>query len=232
MAKATTYWLCGLHAVQAALDNPSRQVHRALATAKATEKMRWGQVSPEIVAGEVIARACGSDLVHQGVALSVASLPERHLDEVMDCARLALLDQVTDPHNVGAILRSAAAFGIGAIVLPKDHASPESAVMAKAACGALELVPLIRVTNLAKAMKELKARDYWLLGMDGAARASVSAAREYENCALVLGAEGKGLRRLTAEHCDLLVKIPMQDAMESLNVSNAAAIAFYESVKA
>tara|TARA_B100001123_G_scaffold192426_1_gene219514 strand:- start:1911 stop:2609 length:699 start_codon:yes stop_codon:yes gene_type:complete len=231
MAKNATYWLYGQHAVQAALDNPARQVQRALATSKAADKIRWGKQRPELTTTDDIAKKIGGDPVHQGVALSVTALDDVHLDEVMDAPRLAILDQVTDPQNIGAILRSAAAFGIAALILPKDNAPPETGAMAKTACGGLEMVPLVRVTNLAKCMKELKESGHWILGMDGAAKAPISAARDYEKCVLVLGAEGSGMRRLTAENCDILVKIPMQETMESLNVSNAAAIAFYEAFK-
>jgi 23S rRNA (guanosine2251-2'-O)-methyltransferase len=199
-----------------------------LATAKAAERLPHGKHRVELVTSEELSKKCGPEAVHQGVALHVNALDDTHLDEVMHQPRLAILDQVTDPHNVGAILRSAAAFGIGALIVPKDHAPQETGVMAKAACGGLEMVPLVRVTNLAKAMKELKEQSYWLLGMDGAAKAPVRAAKDYDKCVIVLGAEGTGMRRLTAENCDLLVKIPMSGAMESLNVSNAAAIAFYE----
>ena len=134
---------------------------------------------------------------------------------------------MTDPHNIGAMLRTASAFGFGALVLPKDGAPGESAVMAKAACGALERVPMLSVTNLSQAIKSMKSAGYWLAGMDGSAREDVSKLAEYSPLGLVMGAEGAGLRRLSAESCDLLVKIPIAAQMESLNVSNAAAIAMF-----
>ncbi len=139
-----------------------------------------------------------------------------------------LLDQVTDPHNVGAILRSAAAFDVGAVIVTDRNAPQESGVMAKAASGALEVVPLIAVTNLVQAIETLKKSGYWIAGLDGAARKAIHEAKLDNKTALVLGAEGAGLRRLTTEHCDFLVKLPISDKMESLNVSNAAAVAMYE----
>lgn len=139
-----------------------------------------------------------------------------------------LLDQVSDPHNVGAILRSAAAFDIGAVIATDRNSPQESGVMAKSASGALEIVPLVSVGNLVQAVELLKKSGYWIYGLDGEAKDSISGAKFDAKTALVLGAEGKGLRRLTSEHCDFLVKIPMSNKMESLNVSNAAAVALYE----
>ena len=139
-----------------------------------------------------------------------------------------MLDQITDPHNVGAILRSAAAFDVGAVIATDRNAPTESGVMAKAASGALEVVPLITVTNLVQAIEKIKKAGYWIAGMDGNAKQTIAEAKLDRKTALVLGAEGSGLRRLTAEHCDYLVKLPMSGRIESLNVSNAAAVALYE----
>ena len=138
------------------------------------------------------------------------------------------MDQVTDPHNIGAILRSAAAFDAMAVVIPDAGAPEESAVLAKSACGALEIVPLIRVTNLARSMQQLKDAGFWCLGLDGYAKEYISDKKLPARTAFILGSEGDGMRRLTAENCDYTIKLPMSDKMESLNVSNAAAVALYE----
>jgi 23S rRNA (guanosine2251-2'-O)-methyltransferase len=139
-----------------------------------------------------------------------------------------LLDQLTDPHNVGAVLRSCAAFAVDALIVTKDHAASESAVVAKSACGALEMVPLVQVTNLASSIGELQQEGYWVMGLDGNAKNMLHKSRPTNKTALVLGAEGAGLRRLSAERCDELVKLPIHPQMESLNASNAAAIALYQ----
>jgi len=138
-----------------------------------------------------------------------------------------MLDQVTDPHNIGAILRSMAAFNAGGLILPKHHAPEESGVMAKTACGALEIVPICRVPNLASTMDYLKKHDYWVAGMDGKASQTLEQANLSAKTVLVMGAEGKGLRHLVSKSCDLLIKLPISSQMESLNVSNAAAIGLY-----
>lgn len=171
------------------------------------------------------------DAVHQGVVVECAPLTQPSLQDWLaeDIKKpIILLDQVSDPHNVGAILRSAAAFDAGCVVLTDRGAPTESGVMAKSASGAMENVPLIAVGNLVKAIELIKKKEYWVAGLDGASEQNIGAAKLGKDTALVLGAEGRGLRRLTAEHCDYLVKLPMSDRMESLNVSNAAAISLYE----
>lgn len=233
-AKSGTYWLYGRHAAQAALENPQRQVRRILVAAR--ELPGWlpaaYRAKAEAVEATQIARHVGEQAVHQGIALEVDPLAQPHLEELLPATPpLVLLDQISDPQNIGAMLRSAAAFGVRALVLPKDHAPGESAAMAKTASGALERVALISVTNLAQTMETLKEAGYWLAGLEAGGRADVEQLAQHRPLALVLGAEGRGLRRLTRERCDVLAHIPMRGGMESLNVSAAAAIAMYEMQK-
>lgn len=234
-AKGGTYWLCGVHAVRAALQNPRREVRRILATANARDRlMGVHQPSRHPAIAETDPKSLEKLLpegsVHQGVAAEVLPLPELSLHDVLQAGEgpLVLLDQVTDPHNIGAILRSAAAFGAKAVVTTERGAPGETATLAKSASGALETVPLIYVTNLAQALEHIKKAGFWVAGLDGEAKQALHEAKLDSKTALVMGAEGKGLRRLTAERCDLLVKLPMAPGMESLNVSNAAAVALYE----
>lgn len=227
--KNKAYWIYGLHAVQAALSNEVRKIERLVASPNVVKQLVLRVGSKLKVESDIrqLDKILPKDAVHQGVAALVHSLPEPGLEGVLQSSLLLVLDQVTDPHNVGAILRSAAAFGVGAIIMTEDHAAPENGALAKAASGALDLVPLIRVTNLASVLETLKAHDFWCIGLDGKTDTLIAEAKDFKKKALVLGAEGRGLRRLTAEKCDLLVKIPIDAKMESLNVSNAAAVALY-----
>lgn len=231
------YWLFGWHAVIAALANPNRRFTRLVCSPTAERELPElpKGIRPEIRDTREIESLVGANAVHQGIALSVYPLESLDLHEVLDAPEtgtakppILLLDQVTDPHNIGAILRSAAAFGVCAVLTPKDHGARESATMAKAACGALDMVPLVEVTNLAQTIRTLKDAGYWIYGLDGEAKTSLHQQKQLDACALVLGAEGKGMRRLTAELCDTLIKLPIDNRMESLNVSNAAAIALYQ----
>jgi 23S rRNA (guanosine2251-2'-O)-methyltransferase len=233
--RAHSYWLYGIHAVRAALANPAREVRRLVATREALVRLGedWQErkLGAEMLAPEQIARLLPEGAAHQGAAAEVIPLPERLLEtflaQAQDRRPLVLLDQVTDPHNVGAILRTSAAFGAGAVIVPRDHAPGETAALAKASSGGIEIVPMIAVVNLAQCMETLKKAGYWCAGLDAEAKQTLAEARLDHKTALVLGAEGSGLRRLTAERCDLLVRLPISPAMESLNVSNAAAIALY-----
>lgn len=227
------YWLFGHHAVEEALGNPRRQIHRVVAAGDAAAAL-GRNVTVEAVERDFIDKLVGRDVVHQGIAARVSPLPETDIYEICDIGRnreqatVVVLDQVTDPHNVGAILRSAAAFGAIAIILTERHAAPESGILAKSASGALEHVPLVRVTNLARAMEELKEAGFWCIGLASEAKQTLSSVKSGGRVALCLGAEGAGLRRLTREHCDLLVRLPTSGPIDHLNVSNAAAISLYE----
>ena len=224
--------LWGKHAVAAALDNPRRKVLRAWASREAAGFMQFPKdVAVTLAEAPDLARLVPHDAPHQGVVIEVEALEEAWLDELPNGAGeravLLVLDQVTDPHNVGAILRSAAAFGAVGIVTQDRHSPPESGVVAKAASGALERLPWARVVNLARALEEIGAAGFWRIGLAGDADTDLREALGSPRIALVLGAEGAGLRPNTREHCDALARLPISDAVESLNVSNAAAVALY-----
>jgi 23S rRNA (guanosine2251-2'-O)-methyltransferase len=224
--------LWGRHAVAAALDNPERKVLRAWATREAAGYMQFSQeVAVTLAEAPDLGRLVPHDAPHQGVVIEVEPLEDVWLDELLNGAPeravLLVLDQVTDPHNVGAILRSAAAFGTIGIVTQDRHSPPESGALAKAASGALERMPWARVVNLARALEEIGEAGFWRIGLTGDAEAELKDALGSARVALVLGAEGPGLRPNTREHCDALARLPISDAVESLNVSNAAAVALY-----
>lgn len=224
------FW--GKHAVAAALDNPDRRVLKAWATREAATFMQFPPEMTVVMAeGPDLGRMVPHDAPHQGVVIEVEPLEEIWLGDVLaeapEKAILLVLDQVTDPHNVGAILRSAAAFGVIGIVTQDRHAPPESGALAKAASGALERVPWVRVVNLARALEEIAEAGFWRIGLAGEAKTELKEALGPPRVALVLGAEGPGMRANTREHCDALAKLPISSAVESLNVSNAAAVALY-----
>ena len=224
------FW--GKHAVSAALDNPARKVLRAWATREAAGFMQFpDEVAVTIADVADLGRLVPQDAPHQGVVIETEPLEEVWLGDLLaeapERAVLLVLDQVTDPHNVGAILRSAAAFGAIGIVTQDRHSPPESGVVAKAASGALERVPWARVVNLARALGEIAEAGFWRIGLAGDADTELKDALGPKRVALVLGAEGPGLRHNTREHCDALARLPIGDAVESLNVSNAAAVALY-----
>ena len=225
--------LWGRHAVEAALMNPARNHRKLWATREGVESLD-GELPADFPVeyadvadlGRLVAR----DAPHQGLVLECAALEDVHLDDILssDPRRpLVVLDQVTDPHNVGAILRSAAAFDACAIVTQDRHAPPESGVVAKSASGALEVVPWVRVVNLARALESAAEAGYWRIGLAGEAEATLAEALPEGPVALVLGAEGEGMRHNITGHCDALARLPISERMESLNVSNAAAIALY-----
>jgi 23S rRNA (guanosine2251-2'-O)-methyltransferase len=224
------FW--GKHAVAAALDNPHRKVLRAWATRETAGFMQFPpEVQVTLADVADLGRLVPHDAPHQGVVIEAEPLEDVWLDGVLaeapERAILLVLDQVTDPHNVGAILRSAAAFGAVGIVTQDRHSPPESGALAKAASGALERVPWARVVNLARALEEIGEAGFWRIGLAGEAGTELKDALGPARVALVLGAEGPGMRQNTREHCDALARLPIGDAIESLNVSNAAAVALY-----
>ena len=225
--------LWGRHAVEAALLNPDR-VHRKLWATREGVASLDGELpegfTVEYAQGLDLARLVARDAPHQGLVLECAPLGDLGLDDLPDpdaAHPIVVLDQVTDPHNLGAILRSAAAFGAAAVVTQDRHAPPESGVVAKSASGALEIVPWVRVINLSRALEDLAGAGYWRIGLAGEAEPLFADALAAGPVALVLGAEGEGLRHNVAQHCDVLARLPIAEAMESLNVSNAAAVALY-----
>ncbi|WP_339823485.1 23S rRNA (guanosine(2251)-2'-O)-methyltransferase RlmB [uncultured Parasphingorhabdus sp.] len=223
------FW--GRHAVEAALDNPNRVIKKISITREALATLEIPDDIAVVICDVAdLGRVIPRDAPHQGMVADVDPLPDIWLSEILDQQTdrpLLLLDQVTDPHNVGAILRSAAAFDAAAIITQDRHAPPESGVVAKSASGALEIVPWIRVVNLSRALDDIAAAGYWRIGLDGDAADELETAMGTGKMALVMGAEGEGLRQNVAAHCDTLARLPMSSKMESLNVSNAAAIALY-----
>ncbi len=233
-APAGTVWLYGLHPVAAALANPHRRLRRLLLTEQAEASLAAIAPPPWPQQAERVDRArldqlLGRDTVHQGIAVLADPLPPPPLTAVLErSGPLLVLDQVTDPRNVGAILRSAAAFGVAGVIAQDRHAPEETGALAKAASGALETVPLIRAVNLARTLVALKAAGLWTVGLAADAPPLRGTSLAGRRAALVLGAEGPGLRRLTRDTCDELAGLAMPGTMESLNVSAAAAVALYE----
>ncbi len=229
--------LWGRHAVEAALKNPLRSHRKLWATREGVASLD-GELPAdfplEYAQGADLGRLVARDAPHQGLVLECEPLDDLFLEDVLsgddeeDFARpLVVLDQVTDPHNLGAILRSAAAFNARAVITQDRHAPLESGVVAKSASGALEIVPWVRVVNLARALEDMAKAGYWRIGLAGDGALTLADALPAGRVALVLGAEGEGLRHNVSQHCDALAHLPISDAMESLNVSNAAAIALY-----
>ena len=230
-------WLYGLHAVRAALANRRRKSKRLVLTERASRelgKALQGRVRVDVVAAETVGRLLPAGAVHQGVALLCDGLPKRTIDDVLDAdsanRRIVLvLDQISDPHNVGAILRTAAAFAVSAVIVQDRNAPPESGALAKAASGALEVVPYVETVNIARALEKLGSSGYWRIALSSDGESPLADALGSRNIALVLGSEGSGIRRLVRERCDIAAFIPVEQAIGSLNVSNAAAIALYAS---
>ena len=232
--QAIRFW--GRHAVFAALENPERTIKRIWGTREALAQIDDLSPSIPVSYAEVtdLARLVARDAPHQGLVIEVDPLEGVYLGDVLqaeldaDSRRpLVILDQVTDPHNIGAVLRSAAAFDASAIVTQDRHSPPESGVIARSASGALETVPWVRVVNLSRALEEIAEAQYWRIGLTGNTETTLADTLDGTRVALVLGSEGDGIRHNVMEHCDVMAKLPISPRMESLNISNAAAIALY-----
>jgi 23S rRNA (guanosine2251-2'-O)-methyltransferase len=223
--------LYGWHTVAAALANPRRTIRKITATEngahRLTEQGLTLPVTPEIVRPDAIAARLGPDAVHQGLLVEADPLPALDIEDIAAEGIVLVLDQITDPHNVGAILRSAAAFDVKAVVTTARHSPEATGVLAKSASGAVDMVPIVTVANLARALTELKERGFLTVGLDSEGETDLSSATLREPLALVLGAEGKGLRQLTRQTCDIRARLELPGAIKSLNVSNAAAVALY-----
>ncbi|PZQ45870.1 MAG: 23S rRNA (guanosine(2251)-2'-O)-methyltransferase RlmB [Micavibrio aeruginosavorus] len=231
--------LFGIHAVREAWQNPARFVHALYVTENALkEAEEWLKTAakrpaPQIVSKDDLDRAFAPGTVHQGIALSCQPLAEQSVMDLVikgtakDKSVIVILDQVTDPHNIGAIMRSACAFGADGIVMQTRHVPEMTGILAKTACGAADHLPIAYETNLSRAIEKLKENHYTVIGLDEHSPKTFAALPKYERAVIVLGAEGPGMRRLIKEHCDVLVTLPTQKPINSLNVSNAAAVALY-----
>ncbi len=231
--------LFGFHAVREAWLNPARFVHALFITESALKefephiKTSAKRPAPQIVSKDDLDRAFPPGTVHQGIALSAQPLAEQSIMDLIirgtakERSVIVILDQVTDPHNIGAILRSACAFGADGVVMQSKHAPEMTGILAKTACGAADHIPVAYETNLSRAIEKLKENHYTVIGLDEHAEKTFGTLPKYDRAVLVLGAEGPGMRRLIREHCDVLVTLPTQKPINSLNVSNAAAVALY-----
>ncbi len=236
--------LYGKHAVFAALNNPRRKIVKILCTVdnlqnikETCAKMHIAESFIEVCDKKRIESILPPASVHQGVALISLPLEDYSIEEICTICenekntRVLILDQVTDPQNIGAIIRSCAAFGVKALIMQNRNSPQENAVIAKTSVGMSEILPIVRVTNLSRAVETLKKNEFWVLGMDGYAKDYISSVDKSGKLAVIMGSEGKGMRRLIEESCDITAKIPMEPEVESLNVSNAAAIILYELYK-
>jgi 23S rRNA (guanosine2251-2'-O)-methyltransferase len=227
--------LYGWHTVKAALENPARRIRRLFATENATRRLSEdglaAGIETELVRPDAIAHRLGPDAVHNGLLAEADPLPSPELDELEPAGIVLVLDQITDPHNVGAILRTAAGFAVAAVVTTARHSPEATGVLAKSASGALEYVPIVTVQNLARALEALRERGYLLVGLDSTGDIDLGDAPLRAPLALVLGAEGKGLRQLTRATCDRVARLDLPGRIKSLNVSNAAALALYVASK-
>jgi 23S rRNA (guanosine2251-2'-O)-methyltransferase len=223
--------LYGWHTVAAALSNPQRHIRKLWVTENAARRLADDKietrVAPEIVRPSQIDQRLGPDAVHQGLLAEADPLPSPDIDTLPQEGIVLVLDQITDPHNVGAIMRSAAAFAVKAIITTARHSPEATGVLAKAASGALELVPLVTVTNLARALTEMNDLGFMTVGLDSQGNENLGEVALRQPVALVLGAEGKGLRQLTRETCSVVARLDMPGEIKSLNVSNAAVLALY-----
>lgn len=228
------YYMHGKHAVFAAINNPKRRIEKIYCLEKIFHEYQQiftkNKARPEMVSNDFINKKIGLNQPHQGIIAYVNSV---FLDNVNNMNftetndKIVILDQITDPQNIGAIIRSAAAFGVNKIILPADNTPEENASIAKAASGCLELVQIAKVVNLKSAIETLKKKGFWIAGLDTQGENTPEKLKKFEKIAVIIGSEGKGMRRLTLEACDLLVKIPISENVESLNAASAASIVFY-----
>lgn len=225
-----SYYMYGKHAVLAALINKNRLVNIVKCTASILAQYQHiiEKYKFEIVQNKNLDNMVGDKAIHQGIIAEVKTIFSSDINKILTSERVVILDQVVDPQNIGSIIRSAAAFNVDALIMSESHSPEESAALAKAASGALELVNIVRVSNLKRAIDLLKNSGFWLIGLDGSAHDTLNNKIMSPKMAVVLGSEGKGLRHLTKESCDFLIKIPINDNVESLNVSNVAAIIFHQ----
>ncbi|MDP5109796.1 MAG: 23S rRNA (guanosine(2251)-2'-O)-methyltransferase RlmB [Rickettsiaceae bacterium] len=226
------YYMYGTHAVLAAANNKSRKINHIYCLAKHEEELRKeiSHIPITTVQNDFITKIVGKDQTHQGVIALVDTIFKNGLESIdlsSTQEKIAILDQISDPQNIGAIIRSAAAFGIKTIILLNDNSPEENATIAKTACGCLELVKIIKVTNLKNTIEKLKKAGFWIAGLDASGNTNPDTLKEISKIAFIIGSEGKGMRRLTAKCCDFLVQIPISKDVESLNASNAASIIFY-----
>lgn len=230
------YWLYGKHTVLSALSNPKRKIKDLAMTQETYNELKSKlskDLSYRIVERHEIERIVGSYQVHQGIALKTTYLEQPGLKDFLsmhnnEFSTIVILDKINDPQNLGAVLRSSAAFNIDAVIITKDNSVSETAVSAKASCGAIEYVPLISVSNISEAIKNLKNHDYWVIGMDATGEKISTNLYSFKKLVVILGNEGEGIRKLTKENCDFMVSIPICNKVESLNLSNATAIILYE----
>ena len=228
--------LYGRHAVMAALENPARKIQKLVCFAENATSVRakYPHVNIVVADKKEIDKLVGVDSVHQGYALYCSELEGLSIEELCHITadkqkcNVLILDQVTDPQNIGAIIRSCAAFGTTAVIVQDKNSPQESGSMAKAAAGTMEIVPVVRVTNLARAIETLKKNGFWIVGMDGYAKENVDKLDKNAKLAVIMGSEGSGMRRLIEESCDITVRLPIDPRVESLNVSTAAAVVLYE----
>lgn len=230
------FFIYGKHPVFAALNNPHRQVHSVFCIEKLylSNKSLFGKITPKIVDSDFLKnklRLKDETINHQGIIAELSPLKQPDLNELISNStakdHIAILDQITDPHNMGAIIRSAAAFGINKIIVPNDHSPEENHAMAKTACGCLELVSITRVVNLRNTIDTLKKHNFWVAGLDASGKDSIDNIKKIDKLAIIIGSEGKGMRDIVAKNCDFKISIPIKPNVESLNASNAAAITFY-----
>ncbi len=226
--------LYGRHAVISALQNPKRHIEQLICTPENANELKKYTDKVTIAERKEIDAMLSKDAVHQGIALICKALPDTPLEDIisqaeeMENCKVLILDQVTDPQNIGAIIRSAVAFDTLALILQDKNSPAENGAMAKAAAGLMEYLPICRVTNLSRAIEQLQKAGFWTIGMDGYAKNTVDKIKKGGKNAIIMGSEGKGMRRLVEENCDITVKLPMNEKAESLNVATAAAIVLYE----